>query len=240
MELRVVSTYDPANWGAFVQRNIRSWLEHLDAEFVIYHEGAEPPLQRDRIVWRQWEDIPGAQDFMRECEGFPPARGIFGKSYDYNFDAWKFSRKVFAQCDAADEGGELLLWLDSDVEMVRSLSTEKISELLTGLPMATYQRPGYHSETGVVIWDMRQREAQEFFRGYRALYENRRIFCLPSGWHDCWALDYVAEKTGMPVANLTRGGRDFQSPHYQSLHVVPDSELGAYLRHDKGMRKHAA
>ena len=238
--LRIVSTYNPANWSAFVQRNIRSWLEFLeaDAELVIYHEGPEPALQRDRIVWRQWEDIPGAQDFVNECLAFPAAQGLFGRAYDYNYDAAKFSRKVYAQLDAADEGGDLLVWLDSDVEIIRPLETERIREILSGMALATYQRPGYHSETGIVMWD--QAQAGEFWHAYRALYDNRRVFCLPNGWHDCWALDYVADKLRIPVANLTRGGRDYTSPHHQSLHVVPDSELGHYLRHDKGQRKYAA
>lgn len=235
--LRVVSTYNPAHWTTYVERNIRSWMEHVDAELVVYHEGDCPNI--DGIVWRQWEDIPGAVDFIEQAKTFPPACGHFGNGYDYHRDAAKFSRKVFAQLDAAEEDGEYLMWLDSDVEVLRDFGTPLIESLMLGMPLARYERPGFHSETGVVIWDQRSPDTEQFFRGYRALYENRRIYCLPDGWHDCWALDFVVSKLGMPTANLTRGSRDFKSAHLAALNVVPDSELGAYLRHDKGNLKHA-
>lgn len=231
--LRVVSTYNPAHWDTYVCRNLESWLENVDAELVVYHEGEQPDM--DGIVWRQWEDIPGAVDFIREAESFPAACGQFN-GYDYHYDAAKFSRKVFAQLDAAEEHADHLMWLDSDVEVLRPFGEELVESLLMGLPMARYERPGFHTETGVVIWALGQ--CMRFFEGYRALYENRRVYCIPNGWHDCWALDFVVKQLGMPTANLTKGRGDFTSPH-SSLEVVSSSELGAYLRHDKGNRKYA-
>ncbi len=235
MTLRIVTTYNPAHWGVYVQRNLRSWLEHIDAEIVVYHEGPRSPLERERIGWRQWEEIPGAQDFIDECAAFPAARGRFGGAYDYNYDAHKFSRKVWAWLDAAEEPGDYLMWLDSDVEALAPFGVPLIQELMMGMAMATYQRPGYHSETGVVIWDLDRCET--LFRGLGALYRNRRVFCLDKGWHDCWALDFAIAQIGLTVANLTRDRREY-GPH-TDLEVVSKSDFGRYIRHDKGARKHA-
>jgi len=239
-ELRIVSTFSPDQWAAFARKNVQTWLEHIDAEFVLYHEGEHPPnLQSPRIMWRCWDEIPCAVEFVEDAINFAPACGRFGTQYDYNYDARRFAHKAYAQIDAAKEPGDLLLWLDADVELTRELSADRLEEMLAGAPMATFQRPGYHSETGVVLWDLRHPKAAEFFRGYERLYDSRRIYCIPRGWHDCWALDYVVEQLRIPCASLTKVTRDYGTPG-ANLHVVPESELGAYLRHDKGARKYAA
>jgi hypothetical protein len=235
---RIVSTYNPADWGTHVQRNVESWLERTAFEVVLYHEGERPDFRHDRLVWRQWEDIPGAVAFTEEAKSFPPACGRFGRHYDYNYDAAKFSRKVFAQCDAAEEDADLLVWLDSDVFIAEPLFSRVLYDQLLACPMAIYERRGYHTETGVVLWDMKREECAEFFQGYRALFDNRRVYCLARGWHDCWAMDFVIAQLRMPIADLGPGG-DYSSPH-ANLEVVSRSELGHFLRHDKGMRKYAA
>ena len=238
--LRVVSTYDPRNWEPFVERNLQTWLEHIDGELVIYHEDEQPDLKGP--IWRQWEDIPGALDFRTQANQFPPAHGMFGqgdgKGYDYNYDAAKFSAKVYAQCDAAEERGDTLLWLDSDVEVKQGFGEDMIRDKLWSQPIGRFERPGFYTETGVVMWDLRQKN--DFFHGYRTLYDNRRIYCLQGGWHDCWALDFVIEQLGLATTNLTKGGQDFKSPHSGGKDVIGASELGVYFRHDKGPRKYAA
>ena len=236
--MRIVSTFNPASWDAFVKRNILSWLEHTQCEIVVYHEGDQPPLEHPRLIWRQWEDIPGAVAFHDEAKRFPPACGRFDQ-YDYNYDADKFARKVWAQCDAAQEETDYLVWLDSDVEILRDINTGLIESEINGMPIATYFRPGYHAECGVVIWDMQMPATIKFFLAYFNLYKSRNIYKLQRGWHDCWALDYVVYALQLPTTNLGKGG-DFTSPHYQMLDVIPGSTMGHYLRHDKGGRKNAA
>lgn len=232
---RIVSTFNPKDWDAFVRRNVESWLELTPFEVVLYHEGEQPEMEHERLIWRQWEHIPEALEFVEEAAGFRAARGMF-KTYDYNYDAWKFSRKVFAQADAADEEADLLIWFDADVEVSRPILTQTLENLLGGMPLARYERPGYHSETGIVIWDMRDGRCSELFRHYVGLYKSRQIYKLPQGWHDCWALDCIVRAMALPTANLTKGTGTGPS----SLHVVPNSELGQYLRHDKGNRKRVA
>jgi hypothetical protein len=232
-DVRVVSTFNPECWDKFAKRNVLSWLEHTTWELVVYHEGEQPGLQHPRLIWRQFEDIPGATDFIREARGFPPACGKFANGYDYNFDAAKFSAKVYAQCDAAVEAGEYLLWLDSDVEVTQTCLSAVIDKAMHGTAVGRYERPGYHSETGIVCWDLRRDVCDRFFTAYRRLYDTRRIYTLPRGWHDCWALDAIVDSLHMPCVNWTRA-----QPN--QLAVVPGSELGTYMRHDKGMRKHAA
>jgi hypothetical protein len=224
--------------GRFVKRNILSWLEHTPFELCVYHEGKQPGLEHPRLVWRQWEDIPGAVEFVEEAAKSKAARGMFGNGYDYNYDAHKFSRKVYAQADAAEEGTEYLLWLDSDVEVLQPMLSTVLEDVMRGMVLGRYERPGYHSETGVVIWDMRADVCRQFFKHYLGLYQSRRIYTSPRGWHDCWALDLVVDALKMPTANLCEPGH--YTPGSPNLHVMPSSALGRYMRHDKGSRKRAA
>lgn len=233
LSVRIVTTYNPRDWAPFVRRNLESMLDFLPYDLVVYHEDDEPDLEHQRLTWRKFEDIPGAVDFCQEAAAFPPARGQFPGTYDYNFDVFKFARKVYTQADAAREEIDVLIWLDADVETVAPLSVGAIENLLNGMPMAIYARPWLHTETGIVFWDLRQKIVREFFRHYLHLYESRRVYTLPHGWHDCWAMDAVIEALGIPCTNLnTRGPGQYE--------VVSTSELGHVFRHDKGARKYAA
>jgi hypothetical protein len=230
--MRIVSTFNPKSWDAFVKRNVLSWLKHTTCELVIYHEGEQPPVEHERLVWRKWEDIPDAVAFHEEAAAFPAACGAFKDGYDYNYDVAKFGRKIWAQCDAAMEETDYLVWLDSDVELVRDLDVDVIEGQMNGMPIGTFFRPGYHCESGVVAWDMRQAITIQFFLAYISLFKRRTVYKLPNGWHDCWALDYVVSTIRMPFANF--------GTYSGNLDVIPGSPLGEYLRHDKGNRKYAA
>ncbi len=225
--MRIVTTFNPAHWDLYVRRNLVS-MTTLEAELVCYHEGAEPELEG--VEWRELDLVPGVLEFQGICSGFPPAQGRFGAQYSYNHDAAKFSKKVYAQCDAAEEAADYLVWLDADVEVLKPFTVDQVAGLLNGKALACYQRERYHSECGVVLWDMRHLATLDFFDAYRSLYDTGKVFTLPGGWHDCWALDAVVQALQVPVENLTVNG---------GLEVVSQSALGEFVRHDKGMRKHA-
>lgn len=247
MNIRIVTTHNPAHWTTYARHNLESMLDFLPYEVVSYHEGTRPALEHDRLVWRELWEVPGAEEFVDEAATFPPACGHFdgiksdrclpgsrlaSAKYDYNFDAHKFARKVYAQCDAAEEPCDVLIWLDSDVEVLAPLSESRIEDTLGGMAMACYQRHGYHTETGIVFWDMRQEITARFFRHYRYLYDSRRVYTLAHGWHDCWALDAVSNVLAIPSTNLSR--------HPQRMDVVSSSALADVFRHDKGNRKYVA
>lgn len=229
--MRIVTTYNPAHWGLYVERNLESWARHINAEIVVYQEEGRH-IDNLKVVRRNLIDIPGLARFQNMIKDFKPAKGKFGNAYDYNFDAWKFSRKVYAQWDAAQEDTDILIWLDSDVFVERDIPDVLWRELLEGQTMATYQRPWYHSETGIVLWDQRRPEVKPFWAAYRGIYDDGMIFRFSTGWHDCWALDACVENLKTPIANLTLVD--------EGLEVVTESVLGEYLRHDKGNRKFAA
>lgn len=235
--IRIVSTFNPEHWDRYVKHNILSWLDNVgNVEIIIYHEKEKPADYKELsgVVWRQLEAIPGAADFIEEARRFPPACGRIGDIYNYNYDAHKFCRKVFAQNDAAAETGDLLIWLDSDVEIFKPVPQYAWDNAIGVLPIAAYLRPGFHTESGIVIWNLRKEESFRFFVHYINLYMSRMIYTVPKGWHDCWAMDHVIAQHHIPVTDLCNRPWTPSLP----LDVVGGSDLGQYMRHDKGRRKH--
>ena len=224
--MRIVTTYPPKDWDIYVKRNIESWVDNLDAEIIVYAED-----DRGRIPGtetRALGEVSGVKEFLRTIRAFPPAHGQFGNKYDYNFDAWKFCRKVFAQFDAAQGYDGLLVWLDADVECLQPITEERLASMVNTVGL--YQRKDYHSECGIVLFNLPA--AQGLMMAYRNLYTSGYIFRYPMGWHDCWALDLAIERLDVKADNL--------SPQLsEGLEVVSASVLGPYFRHDKGQRKYA-
>lgn len=218
--MRIVTTYNPKHWDAYVARNLESMA--AVCEVVCYTEEDEMPSM-DGVVFRDLWAVPGAADVILEADKFPPACGWFDGAYDYNHDVFKFCRKVFAVADAAEEYTDLLVWLDSDVEIT---NPEIDWEAVIGdAPLAIYQRENYHSELGVIVF--RWEKCRAIIEEWRALYTSRGIYRL-KGWHDCWAMDHILSKSNVKPRNLTRN---------VGLEVVSKSVLGPYLRHDKGPGK---
>lgn len=226
--MRVVTTYPPGDWDKYVARNIASWVKYVDAEIVVY---TEEEREIDGCTVIPLGRCPGLNEILYGMERFPPAHGMFGEKYDYNYDAFKFCRKVFAQYEAAVGHSGVLLWLDADVEALQPVSEGVISALLGDYDIGLYQREGYHSECGIVAWNCPQ--AMKFFNLYRNLYTTGQIFRFSRGWHDCWATDLTIEHANILATN-------FSPILSEGLAVVESSVLGPYFRHDKGNRKYQA
>jgi hypothetical protein len=230
--MRVVTTYDPKTWDLFARDNIKSFVEHIDAEVVVYHEIERTIEGTDE---RNLFQVPGLQKFLEMIQHFLPARGRFierGKpSYNYNYDAWKFCRKVFAIADAAEDM-DYLIWLDADVEVFKPITKELIKTLIGDDAIALFQREQMHPECGVIIFNMRHPLVKQGIDRWVALYREGHVFKIPMGWHDCWTLQAMIDGMELDVSNLSPQLTD-------SIDVINNSMLSAYLRHDKGNRKYA-
>ena len=229
--MKIVSTFNPAHWDLYVKRNMQSWLDHTDCEIVCYYEGEQPELEG--IEWRRLADVDGLVTFLGSIEHFPKAHGATDSGYNYNFDANKFSRKVFAQCDAFKDNSDYLIWLDSDVRLFKDVTLTDIKTWMGDGDIALFQRPGYHSESGIVFWKNNSK-TDSFFKLYQSLYETGEILKHPQGWHDCWAMDSVIMNTDIKASNLT----PMRVWELGNLHVVPHSVVKKHMEHNKGNRKY--
>lgn len=192
------------------------------------------PREAARDLWA----IPGA----RECQAFfgpakfhgrVPAPGwkasCRAEGYNYRFDAAKFWKQILipeaASADMAD--GDILVWLDGDVETTGPVPLGLIPHLLGDGELVFLGRQPKHSEIG--FWAVRINPATRYFLFCIAnTYRTGAVLDLKE-WHSAFVWDSVRRDLDLREVNLCPSGA--------RGHVWPISPMGAYTRHDKGKRK---
>ena len=149
--------------------------------------------------------------------------------YNFRFDAYKFSKKVFAIALVAEQlRAGRLLWLDADTKTFAPVPADLPDRVLpTAYALSCLARVGYHSECGFVGYNLESTGALPFIRAFAALYIQETVFELAE-WHDSWVFDWLRNKM------LTS---TYAIPHKSTGHPFINSELGKYMDHLKGRRK---
>ena len=123
--------------------------------------------------------------------------------------------------------GDLLCWLDADVETIDAVPLHWINVLLAGADVACLQRERQHSEIG--FWAARVGvKTIPAIKRFSELYESGDVFGL-SEWHSAFVFDQaIASCPDLAIRNLSPIGRG---------HVWPGSQLARYTIHKKGKIK---
>lgn len=236
--IRVCTGWHPEGSQIYGQRFLESferyWPESV--QLRVYTEQPEMcPRRANRDLW----EIPGARD----CQTFYGPAKYHGRvpepnwkescrrlGYNFRFDAAKFWKQILipqaASLDMAD--GDILIWLDGDVETVRLIDEADIIDILGEDDLCFLGREPKHSEIG--FWAIRLNDATRFFlRVIAAEYTTGEVLKLKE-WHSAFAFDHIrrAMVNDFKQRDLTPGQRG---------HVFPISAVGPWLRHDKGKRK---
>jgi len=150
-----------------------------------------------------------------------------GKNFRY--DAYKFSKKVFAiELAAGRLDSGRLLWVDADVITFAPVPADLATTLLPwDAAISCLARPGYHSECGFVGYNLNHVACRPFITTFADLYATDAVFALDE-WHDSWVFDYVRKLLNTPTHHI---------PHRSQSHPFINSELGKYMDHCKGKRK---
>lgn len=150
--------------------------------------------------------------------------------YNFRKDAYKFSKKVFAIGAVAERvvNGRLI-WLDADVFTFDNVPLDIFKQFPPDSYCLAYlDRGEYHSECGVVAYNLDCPETHQFITRFVELYHSGEVFQLKE-WHDSWIFDWLRYQTNI---------RSWQIP-YKGVSKAPfdNSELGKYMMHLKGSRK---
>ena len=207
-------------------KNFLKSIDHWPGKIIVYLE-SPIDFEHPKLEKRDFFSIDGASIFLENIGGDPRFKGMFDGIYNYNFDVWKFCRKMFCQFDAFKEGGKVF-WLDGDTEIVKPISEKFLTKLFDKKHLVIFGRDGFYTESGFVGFDTDHHDFAEFERRYISTLKNG-IFYTLRGWHDCYCLDWARDGKGNNLTKDWKKGDD--------LHVIPKSELGKYLIHRKGKRK---
>jgi len=217
------------------RKMLETFVEYWPIEIIAYYESEKvPDFRHPKITYRPFFAIPGVTGFLDFLANGGDSRinGVVmedGKEkYSYNYDVWKFCRKMFAQFDAFNSGGKVF-WVDADVITKNRIPEEFLEDLFDGEHLVFLGREGFHTETGFVGFDTNHPDFLEFFNRYLNTLRKGIIFTLER-WHDCAAFDWARDGKGKDLSSFWKQG--------DALGVWEKTILYDYMTHFKGQRKY--
>lgn len=236
--IRVCSGFSPLGRAQYGERFLRAFNRHWPEE-VELQVWVEEPMGMPRGAWRDLWSIPGAADFHnrhaqnRAAQGREPRPQWKDRErqrgYSFRHDAYKFWKQILIPEAAAAgmDDGDLLVWLDGDVETIATVPVDLVPRLIGDAEVCYLGRSHGHSEIG--FWAVRlNARTRSFLRQIALIYTTDEVFQLPE-WHSAFVWDHVRKASGMVERNLCK-------PALRG-HVWPFTALAKYMRHDKGLRK---
>lgn len=222
-----VTSFSQDGYKLYGEKFLLSFLAHFNEPITVYYEEVPPPLQDERIIYKNLFDVPGCLQFLEVCTKLPVFRGELNGKVHYKLNIFRFSRKCFAQIDASQHHDKLY-WIDADVE----ISDTPVIPDFDGNFMLYLGRPKWHSCASFVGWDNTHKQAEAFWSTYYNLFLSGQVFLLGE-WHDSFILDQIRNGMKLEAKNLA-GGLNIDGPFN-----VFDSVF-AWGHHKKGNLKYAA
>lgn len=230
-DILAVTSFSQAGWESYAERGIKSFCKNFPGKIAAYYEDDPPAFNHPKLEWRPLYEVDGLSNVLRWAKENPALKGkLPSGEYCYNYDLYKFCRKVFAQVDAGLGFNGVMYWLDADSYFTRKVPAKLLRNIIEGYYTAAPFRTGFHIESGLVVWDTAHEKNVEFMDAYKLLYTRGDILQLP-GFHDCWAYQAAIGVTGVTWKNLSPGGKRMEDV----MHLTP---LAKYFKHDKGILKY--
>lgn len=237
MTITVVTSCSAKGWTQYGERCIAGIVAHWPKEITVclVSEDANPLDKSfaERVKFFPLHTYPAAIEFYKRHETNRRCHGFIdngrGTGYNFRFDAYRFSKKVFAiGLIASLYPKGKLFWLDADTVTFKDVPIELFSSVLPDeCDISFLDRPKYHSECGFVGYNLQRPMAQDFISKFVGLYEDDNVFKLKE-WHDSFVFDQVRKALSV---------KEHKIPHTNISHPFVYSELGLYLDHLKGTRK---
>lgn len=236
--IRVCSGFSPAGYKQYGKRFLdsfdRFWPRDVDLQVYV-----EEPVPMPRKACRDLWSIPGARQFHVEHAGKPTIAGTGqvpgwkekdrARGYCFRFDAYKFWKQILIPGAAAQDmaDGDILIWLDADVETTALISQLDIVDILGKAEVAFLDRSPKHSEIGFYAIRLNNK-TRAFLEDMATIYTSGEVFELAE-WHSAFVWDTARKRAGLKEKSICRlGARG---------NVWPATRLAKWLRHDKGNRK---
>lgn len=211
-----VTTFSAEGYKEYAKAFLESYVKYWPMKLVVFYE-ERPDFNHPLIEYRNFYDIP-------ETDILEKIGRTAHTPNDYRFNAYKFSRKVFAQNALFDETDKLF-WIDADCICLSEMKEGFLENLLKEVPFCYLGRQNY-TETGFLGFNTQHPDFGKFRSRYVTQYTEGRIF-RQKEWHDCIAFDVA--RAGIKGKSLTKGG--------PMEHVFISSPLAPYLDHLKGLKR---
>jgi hypothetical protein len=233
---------------------INSWLKKADLNLVLVVVHEEPsapylePYSRNNVIPMSL-DSAECDLFKHKFQRFHEARGVINvlvdeqrgisqQSYNYRFDAIRFSFKIFSLMKVLRAGlvKDKFAWIDADMLCLEQITSAQIGpffpegdEMASYLGRESFPMPNPYSECGFVGYQLSHPSTSQFFGEFEDIYLSGNIFLLKE-WHDCMVFDFLRlkyEQMGACFKNLAA-----HNPHAD--HPFSESGLAQFFDHLKG------
>lgn len=226
--MRVVTTCHKAGWEQYGQKcldGLKKWPS--EAEILWYTEGFDLP-QQQRVREIKGDMLDGLRAFKERWRHYRPP--------DWRFDVTRFANKAYALYDGLRDHDGFGVWMDADIVTHKRMPKDYLRGLLPeGCYIALFQRDGFHSEVGLVLFDCSHPQHGAFMDYYRNLYDSGR-FKDAHEWHDAVMMDVTLrafERNGL-VRSHNLSGKASNTSHPMAVH-----DFAQYADHLKGPSRKA-
>jgi hypothetical protein len=245
----LITSFNANLYEQYAKRMIHEFSEKSDqsVKLLVIFEGDELPKVNIPNVELVSFNNPGHKGFIKKFGHLYEARGYkvlkntnnqLHFSYDLNFDAVKFSFKVFALLQALSIIGHDIdfAWIDADIRCLRTFGKNDLfrffpdnDQLMSYLGRNNFPPKGAYSECGFLAFNPKHSSTLLFLERVASIYLSGEIFAFEQ-WHDSWIWDRVRtefEKEGVSFKNISGVAADTQHPFI-------NCDLGKFFDHLKG------
>ena len=153
---------------------------------------------------------------------------------DFWVDGVRFSYKVYSVLQASTKKEyDILIWVDADSVFYKPLTIEFIKQNLYKEDcMMTYLGRGEHySECGFLLWNLKHRDTQDYFKQMKNMYDNDLIY-NEREQHDSYIWDLIRNKLEKEKGTMNIDIGDKKVGHVQARSI-----LGTLYDHTKGPKR---
>ena len=253
--LTIVTTWGTKYWPTPVQAGLEStvknWPDH--AKILLYPDDMSQQLKLPRTEYYDLcKEQPVLKEFIERNKNNSRLTKWQPQQYKFEYDAIRFSYKVFACIDAYQKTKPDMLWfLDADIITFEKIPMSWLEHIIPDTAFTSYlgrPKKGF-SETGYYAFNTNHKYADEFFKRWEQYYAEDLFFNIQkgflnhfpiAGYTDSFTFDAVRlemEQAGKIKNEDLNDGR--WSGGRKARHPFINSELGQYMDHMKGYERKA-
>ncbi len=253
--LTIVTTWGTKYWPTPVQAGLEStvknWPGH--AKILLYPDDMSQQLKLPRTEYYDLcKEQPVLKEFIERNKNNSRLTKWQPQQYKFEYDAIRFSYKVFACIDAYQKTKPDMLWfLDADIITFEKIPMSWLEHIIPDTAFTSYlgrPKKGF-SETGYYAFNTAHKYAKEFFERWEQYYAEDLFFNIQkgflnhfpiAGYTDSFTFDAVRlemEQAGKIKNEDLNDGR--WSGGRKARHPFINSELGQYMDHMKGYERKA-
>lgn len=245
----LITSFNAYLYEQYAKRMIHEFSEKSDqsVKLLVIFEGQDLPKVSIPNVELVEFNHPGFIDFAKKFGHLHDARGLriirhpnnqIQLSYDFKFDAVRFSFKVFALLQAMSlmTNEADFAWIDADIRCLRTFGKENLTpffpdkdQLMSYLGRNNFPSTGAYSECGFLGFNPRHPSTRLLIERVSSIYQSGEIFTFEQ-WHDSWIWDKVRnefENEGVKFKNISGPAADTEHPFI-------NCDLGIFFDHLKG------